>query len=151
MLALTNSQGTWIARCAKKELQQLTVFYPELIALDLDSLDEVSLGAYVWKYKNLALNFYEKSGLNVFAFKYEDLLKNPQDIGSKMLNFIGLDWSENILQHEKHYEQNKQYAGKTRGDRAIDVSRQQPKLVLSERDREVIASICQNPMEQYGY
>jgi hypothetical protein len=151
MRSLSNSQGSWIDRCAKNELINLISLYPEVAELNLDELDEVSLGAYIWKYKNLAVEKYRAKGLNIFPFKYEDLLENPQKVGTEILNFIGVDWNDNLLEHEKFYQANKAYAGKTRGDVPLNTSRKDPKLKLSESEINTIASICQEPMNIYHY
>lgn len=84
MRLLTNSQGSWIQRCAVAELIKLNQLFPEIQAIKLDDLDEISLGSYVWYYKNLAIDIFKKRGLAVFDFKYEDLLETPQEMMTKI-------------------------------------------------------------------
>ena len=46
--------GNWLNQYAKQELLRESLLIPEIRSLDLEILDEVSLGAMVWKYKNIA-------------------------------------------------------------------------------------------------
>lgn len=82
------TERNWINRCAKAELQNLSSLFPEINKLDLDSLAEIYLASYVWKYKNLALSIYQEKNLNLLSLKYEDLLNNPQLMMENILNFL---------------------------------------------------------------
>lgn len=151
MSALKNTRGSWIKRCGATELKRLIPFFPEINELDLTDLDEISLGAMVWKYKNQALDIYRQKGLQVFDFKYEDLVENPQSMMSDILNFLELPWSDCVLQHHKFHQQSKTYPGNTKGDKALDTSRthSQPKLTASERN--VIMSTAKELITYYQY
>jgi protein-tyrosine sulfotransferase len=145
-------QGNWLDFYVKEELIGLSSFLPDILALDLDNLDKVSLAAHLWNYKNIALEKYQKSGLNTFVFKYEDLLDNPGQVMGKSLNFVGLDWNDIVLHHKKHYSgHTKSYPGGTRGDRPINVSSQKRQPKLSHREIETISSICREQMLVYDY
>jgi protein-tyrosine sulfotransferase len=146
-------QGNWLNCYAKDELIRLgDNFFPEILALNLDKLDEVSLGAYVWKYKNLVIDKYKQAGFDVFAFKYENLLNNPPQVISKILNFVGLDWDNIVLNHQKYYDgDGKRYPGGTRGDRPINTSNKKRQLSLSKNEIESITSICREQMIIYNY
>jgi protein-tyrosine sulfotransferase len=151
MRSLTNIEGNWIERCAKDDIKDMVCLFPEIKDLDLDSLDEISLGAYVWKYKNLAIDKFKQNNLNVFDFKYEDLLENPRDIMSKMLDFVGLKWSDRVLNHEQFYNPNASYAGNTRGDKPLDKTRVNARLKFSEQEVNKVNSIGQELIDLYKY
>ena len=151
MKSLDMGKDSWINLYGKLEIKSLTSLFPEINDLNIDLLDEASMGAYIWKYKNLAIKKYQERKLNIFPFKYEDLLENPQKIASNLLDFIGLEWNESILEYNRKYKQGKQYAGKTRGDKPLNLDRKKPKLNLSDTEIETIASICNYPMKIYGY
>jgi hypothetical protein len=141
----------WLNVYAKEELIKAASVFPEILALDLDDLDEISLGAYLWKYKNLILDKFNNSGLNVFVFKYEELLEQPRAVITKMLDFLGLEWSDRPLNYNKYNDARRIYPGGTRDDRPIDRSRKQPKLNLSEGESELVNSICQEQMTIHEY
>lgn len=145
-------QGNWLEFFAQKELLSLSNFFPEIKTLNLANLDEVSLGAYIWKYKNYALEQYKKTNLDILVFKYEDLLDNPREIISKILHFIGLNWDDIVLSHNQYYNNDaKRYPGGTRGDLPINKSNKKRQFNLSQREIELVTSICQEQIIAYGY
>jgi hypothetical protein len=145
--------GNWLSCYAKEELVRLGHnLFPEILSLDLENLDKVSLGAYVWKYQNLAIDKYKQASFDTFVFKYENLLDNPRKIFSKILNFVDLEWDNIVLNHQKYYDgDRKRYPGGTRGDQPINVSSKQRQLNLSRSEIASITSICQEQMIDYGY
>ena len=146
-------QGNWLNCFAKEELLGLdSSFLPDILSLDLDSLDEISLGAYMWKYKNMALDKYKKAGFDIFVFKYEDLLDNPSRVITKIIDFLDLDWDDIVLNHQKYYERDqKGYPGGTRGYRPINKSNQKRKHNLSKHEVNLITSICDDQLIGYDY
>ena len=151
MSLLKNTQGSWIKRCGATELKRLIPFFPEINQLDLDSLDEISLATMVWKYKNQALNIYKAKGLQVFDFKYEDLVADPQTMMSDILKFLGLDWSDRVLEHHKFHQPNKTYPGNTKGDKALDTSRKSSQPKLTESEQNTVISLAEELINYYGY
>jgi hypothetical protein len=147
-----NKQGNWLNCFAKEELWKFDSFLPDILSLDLDSLDEIALGAYVWKYQNIALNKYKEAGFDIFVFKYEELLADPQKTIAKILDFINLDWDDIVLNHQKYYEgDKKRYPGGTRGDRPINILNKKRQLNLSKDEIELITSICREQIIAYDY
>ena len=143
--------GNWLNQYAKKELSKESVLVPEINNLQLDNLDEISLGATVWKYKNAALEKFKSAGFAVLSIKYEELLENPSQIIAGMLDFIDLEWHENLLKHHQSAPKHKDYPGGTKGNIPIDKSRKKPQLSLSDSEIKTIDSICQADMKLYGY
>ena len=148
----TTQKGSWLDLFAKDELLGLSSFFPEIKSLDLDRLSPIALGAYVWKYKNMAIAKYQQAGFDVFTFKYENLLDDPRQIISRILNFTNLKWDDIVLNHQQYYQgDKKRYPGGTRGDRPIDAANKQRRLNLAKSEIELITSICQEQMTVCGY
>ena len=150
MSSLKNSEGSWIERCGATELRRLIPFYPEIEQINIDNLDEISLAAMVWKYKNKALTIYREKGLNVFDFRYEDLLDNPQKMMSDILQFLELEWNDRVLEYHKFHQPDKTYPGNTKGDRKLDSSRVSADK-LTETQRNTINSIAEDIIAYYQY
>jgi protein-tyrosine sulfotransferase len=151
MSMLKNSHGSWIKRCGATELRRLSAFFPEIKQLDLEQLDEISLAAMVWKYKNQALDLYREKGLQVVDFRYEDLIDRPQATISDILEFLGLPWSDRVLEYHKFHQPNKTYPGNTKGDKALDSSRKSSQPKLTELERNTISSIAEELIARYNY
>jgi len=151
MLRWQQTEGNWIKVYGADELWQHSFIFPEILDLDIKSLDEVSLGAYIWKYKELTLKWCQQNNLSVYDFQYEQLLDNPSKIMAEIVDFIDLEWDESVMNHESQYSSDKRYPGGTDGSKAIDKSRKKPNLALSDQDIEIIASICGEEMKQYNY
>lgn len=151
MSLLKNSQGSWIERLGQKELNKLIPLFPEISDIPLEQLDEISLGAYVWYYKNLAIDRFKASGLHVFDFKYEDLLEDPKTIMTQILEFAGLPWSDQVLEYHKYHQPQKGYPGNTKGDKPLDKSRKNSSKNLKDIDKEMIVKIAYPLMTRYGY
>jgi hypothetical protein len=151
MRSLKNAEGSWIDRCAKNELYRHADLLPEIRSLNLDTLDEVSLGSYVWKYKNILIDKFRDAELNIKVFKYEDLLADPRSIMSDILDFVNLEWSENVLNHQNYYTKGQGYAGGTKGNKPLEKSRQKPEITLLRSEIDSITFICHEQMNIYGY
>lgn len=146
------NKGNWLDFYAKDELLKLSTFFPEINALKVNQLNKIEIGAYIWKYKNLAIAKYQQAGLKVFTFKYENLLNNPRLVIDKILNFTDLKWDEIVLNHQQYYDgDDKRYPGGTMGNQPIKSASQPRKLKLSRSEIASITSICQEQMADLGY
>lgn len=144
--------GNWLNCFAKDELLDMSSFFSEIESLDVDNLDEISLGAYVWKYKKMLIDQYQQAGFNVLTFKYENLLDNPRKTITKILNFTGLEWDDILLNHQKYYDGvDKRYPGGTRSDRPVEAANKKRQLNLAKSEIELITLICQDRMAACGY
>ncbi len=139
-----------------QELNNLTLLFSEIKNIDIENLREtnpVALGAYVWKYKMLALKLYQEQELNIYDFRFEELLDSPKTRLPELLDFIGVEWDDSVLSPEQSQEKRDKvvYAGGTRSDRPIDGTRKSPKLSLNQAEIDCINAICGKEMESYGY
>ena len=141
-------EQNWIQSYAAGELEYARQFFPEIG--DTGCLDEIELGANVWKYKNMALARFRQRGMNPMVVRYEALLEQPREIMSGVLAQIGLPWSEHVVEHWKHHGQRTMIGG-TRTDNPIDRSRLQPELALTPEERGRVLDICEELMVEFDY
>jgi hypothetical protein len=59
------------------------------------------IGALYWKYKTDPLFRYRKLGWPVLLIRYEDLVESPRWHLRQIVEFLGLRWSERLLQHDR--------------------------------------------------
>lgn len=152
MRAWKNPDGTnWLQKFAKPEMKKLYSLFPENTFPKIESLDEISLGAYIWYIKCLAISKYKANNIEVIDYRFEDLLEKPREVLSDILKFLELEWNDNVLNHEKFQAPDSRYIGNTRGDKPLDKSRKEPKLKLTKQEVEKITSICHKQMKQHDY
>jgi hypothetical protein len=150
-LVNSNSKTNWIERCAKTEIERLKPFYPEALGqYDLDQLSTIELGAIYWSYKNSYPKFMEDSGFSVFKFTYETLLTNQQETLQDIVDFLGIEWDDNLLNFHQ-VNPSKSLAGGTKTDRPIDPTKTNSLKGLSEQDIDTINQICYSVMQNYNY
>ncbi|MEO1390754.1 MAG: sulfotransferase [Cyanobacteria bacterium J06634_6] len=152
MLNLTNSEGSWINRCADSEIERLKPFFPDQLGgLMLSEISPLKKASLYWTYKNKYVNVLKQQGFKVFPFLYEDLLSQPEKTLRQMVDFLGIDWSEDLL---LFYQKNtgKSLAGGTRTDLPINTERANKlQSDLSAEDVAIINHICEPVMKIYGY
>jgi len=59
------------------------------------------VGALYWKYKTDALFSLIDARMPVIGIAYEDLVNNPKNELAKLVDFLGLQWENALLQHNK--------------------------------------------------
>ncbi len=133
----------WLQKHGKSELLRHGKIFPELMAIDFERTDQISLGAYIWKYKLKTRQLYTDSPLRNFSFVYEDLVANPKKEITPMLKDLELNWNDKILNHEEVHR-GKRYPGRTIGSRPIDQSRINPTLNLDEDEIKRVRSILKD-------
>jgi len=79
-------------------------FESELAQLNSADIDNISKRAIVWKIKSGLLNDFNKAGLPVYSFNYEDLIGKSDTVVKKMAKFLNLDNHESMLAHENVYQ-----------------------------------------------
>jgi protein-tyrosine sulfotransferase len=151
MRQLKVGKGTWLSTLGRFELRKLTTIFPQISQLDVDQLDDIAIGALLWKYKQRAIEVYRSYGLNVHEVRYEDILESPRQALAAVLGFIGVDWSDNVLNHEQHHDPRREHPGGTRADRPLDATRKQPTLALSGEEIARVEAVCREEMESFGY
>ena len=152
MLNLTNAKGSWINRCAKLELKRIRPFFPEVFAnLQISDLSAIEKASLYWACKNQYPALLQAQGFPVLVFQYENLLEDQKNTLTSIVKFLGLDWSDDLL---NFYQKNpgKSLAGGTRTNLPINRDRaSQLQSHFSQADVERIQQICEPVMKTYGY
>ncbi len=151
MLNLVNSEGDWIERCAMREIARLKPFYSqELAQYNWDKISKIELGSIYWLYKNKYPTILKNQGFDILIFKYEDLIQEQQKTLEKITDFLGLEWSNDLL---NFYQKNpsKSLAGGTRTDRPIDCTKAINLKGLTKDDIKLINQVCQPLIDNYNY
>jgi Sulfotransferase domain len=121
-------------------------FYPEykLEMTNIEKMNEVKFrkAAIYWRYKTSRYLSMVKAGYNVLPIHYELFVRNPISHLKVIMDFIELDWDDNLLNHhmQEHDETNNGYAvGNTLIKRPIDTeSIDKWKKVLTEEQEKAI-------------
>lgn len=58
-----------------------------------------AVAAFYWKYKTAAFFEYRAAGWPVLGVRYEDLTRQPRRELSRVVEFLGVDWEESLLDH----------------------------------------------------
>lgn len=152
MLKLSNSEGTWIDRCVDAELERLKPFFPEKLGkANLSERSQLEKAAIYWNTKNQYPAILQSHGFDVFPFKYEDLLQNPTETLTQIVQFLEIEWSDDLLNfHQKN--PSKVLAGGTRTNNPINAERASKlQSTLSATEVASINELCAPVMEAYGY
>jgi protein-tyrosine sulfotransferase len=140
---------SWLAALARHELARHRHYFPELTAERIAGLDDVRVGALLWKYKLRTLDVARSLGLAVMPVVFEALVTEPEATMRRLLAFLDLPWDPEVLAPELHHEG--PYAGGARGERPIDASRASTDGALSPAERSVVDELCAEEMARHGY
>lgn len=150
-LKVNENEGNWLKEYSAKELSLAKELFPNIETSILLSDDPTARGAYLWKYKTLALEFIkEKKANNVFVLKYEDLLASNESELKKLLNFLGLRWDHKISSYWKFQERTSRI-GKTSTDRPINKDNLFAPLNLTKEEKQTVLQITNSLARSYGY
>ncbi|OGW76815.1 MAG: hypothetical protein A3J52_02635 [Omnitrophica bacterium RIFCSPHIGHO2_02_FULL_49_9] len=149
-LLIKEEGKNWIDGYGIRELDRLKPLFPEINQLDVEHLDNISKGAYVWNYKAIAIADYAKAGYKENILRYEELLKEPECAMKNVLRPIGVGWSPEVLRHEKHHA-GKRYDGGTSGDKPLEINRSAFTHDLNPDEIQKINAICHTEMMKLGY
>jgi len=61
----------------------------------------IASAALYWKVKNNSMIYYENLGISITKVRYEDLVHNSSHIIQTILNYLDLEWEDNLLQHNE--------------------------------------------------
>lgn len=116
----------------------------------IDHRDCVFSGALCWALKNELPSLYKARNIDFHVVRYEDLVSNPRERIAEILDYIGADWSEEVLMHHQLHEGTS--IGKTSNTRPIDrKSVGQGKKNLSQEEQELVRNICGATAKSWGY
>ena len=116
----------------------------------IDRQDCVFIAALCWRIKNELPWRYRASNIDFYVIRYEDLVTNPRDRIAEILDYISVDWSEEVLNHQHLHKGIS--IGNTSNTRAIDQkSLQNGKRNLSQEEQELVKVICGDTALKWNY
>src|SRR5262245_29552729 len=105
-LKMTESQS-WLECCARPILETKIAqpAFRQMYATEIEQLRASGnawpkVGALYWKYKTEPLFRYRQHGWPVFLIRYENLVESPRWHLRKIVEFLGLNWNERLLEHD---------------------------------------------------
>jgi len=102
--------------------------------------EEVFLGALCWRLKQEVLNSCAH-GNSLYIVQYEKLIQNSEKEIRSILQFLNLQWHDNVLKH--HVLHSGISVGKTDSARPIDGNNLDKwKGFLSENDLKTVEKVC---------
>jgi len=117
---------------------------------EIDRRDCVFIGALCWRIKNELPSLYSARNIDFHVNSYEDLVTNPKDRIAETLDYIGIEWSDEVLMHHRLHKG--MSIGNTSNTRAIDKnSLGAGKKNLSREEQELIKSVCENTAQTWNY
>jgi len=118
-----------------------------------DNFWKVRWFAVYWNYKTQAYFDMQKDPYyNALGVRYEELCTQPKNTVSKICEFLGMSWHDDLLNHEckKHFETiNNVTNGGTVASRGIDLSSLN-KNEITQAEREVILEVNEELISQIG-
>lgn len=155
---------SWLENWIIRTIEFWKKSYPKLIEKHNDELSIadnstnklISLAALYWKIKTHSMIKYEKQNMSILKIKYEDLITLPKNEISKMVKFLNIPWSNNLLQHYKleHGEINSNgfTVGKNDPKRPIDAKSRGLYLQnLTNKEQKEIITITSDLMTKLNY
>lgn len=110
----------------------------------------VLLAALCWRVKQELLAVYQTRSLPLHVLYYEKLVAEKEGELRSILDFLGLPWHDDVLQHHRLHEGTS--TGLTENTRAIDEqSVEKWKKQLTAKELERIMAICGDLANQHGY
>jgi hypothetical protein len=110
----------------------------------------VITGALCWDIKNRLPQLYDAHGVDYHIVRYEDLIASPWNTIQSLLEYTGLPWHDNVLQH--HRLHSGVSVGGTNNEAPID-STNFGKWVkgLGNGQVAVINELCVETAQRFGY
>jgi len=109
MQNLKQNSTTWYNIWPERSLKFWKYTIPDFDKIYRDDLQKISnskdklisTASFYWKYKNLSYLNYEQNGSQTCKIKYEDFVTKPKKTLQKIVNFLNLEWEEDLLLHHK--------------------------------------------------
>jgi len=112
--------------------------------------DNIFIGALCWKVKNELPEKYITERIDYHVVKYESLVTTSGETIRQILDFIGVDWNDDVLRHHEMHEGKS--IGETSNKRPIDSSSiGQGVKNFSQGDIDIIEKVCRKTAEKWGY
>ena len=117
---------------------------------NFDRRDCVFIGALCWRIKNELPTVYKERNIDFHVVKYGELVANPKDRIKELLDFIGIEWSDEVLMHHRLHKG--MSIGNTSNTRAIDQSGVgSGKKNLSQEEQDLVKAVAGKTAQTWGY
>ena len=73
----------------------------EIKLVEKCNYSDCAVGALYWKYKNDSFFEYQKHGLKLIAVQYENLVTSPEYEINKIIDFLGVEYEDSLLNHHR--------------------------------------------------
>lgn len=101
--------ASWIDRYGRSILQALiqhpnvkAIYKKQYAALERQGLPVHLVGALYWEIKNQGFFDLLEHNKPVYAVRYESLVGSPEIELQKLSQFLGVSWSDSLLNHPEH-------------------------------------------------
>ena len=106
-LKMTEKQ-TWLEYCARPILES-KIAQPAFAAQFTAEIEQLrksdnawpKVGALYWKYKAESVFRYRQLGWPLLLIRYEDLVESPRWHLRQIVDFLGLEWNDRLLEHDR--------------------------------------------------
>ncbi|MBD3316359.1 MAG: hypothetical protein GF344_11285 [Chitinivibrionales bacterium] len=158
MITLKFGSSTWVEKYGYREIEKgisactgkEKAFFLECYANLRADANQVALAGLCAMVKSYLLNEYRKQGIETIKIRYEDLIINPRDTLSLLLQTLGLPWHDNVLQHDRLHSG--KCFGRTDAQRSIDASSLKKwENILAKTDRLAVESLVKSFVDTFGY
>lgn len=107
MKSLKVNNTTWYDKWPQKSLEfwRQTIpnfdsnFSEDLLKISNSNDKLLATASFYWKYKNRSYFDYEQNDSKTCKIFYEDLVENPKNTIQKIIDFLDVDWNDNLLNH----------------------------------------------------
>jgi len=118
--------------------------------MKIERRDSVFIGALCWRIKNELPSLYKNRKIDFHVIRYADLVRQPQEHIADALDYIGVDWDDNVLMHHRLHKGTS--IGNTSNTRAIDQnSLGAGRKNLSEEEQGLIKVICGKTASNWNF
>lgn len=87
----------------------------EIKLVEKNKFTDCAVGALYWKYKNDSFFEYQSHGLKQLAVQYENLVTSPEYEINKIVDFLGIEFEDSLLSHNRQQHGELESNGKAIG------------------------------------
>lgn len=118
--------------------------------MGVDRRDCVFMGALCWRIKNELPLLYKDRNIDFHEVRYADLVSDPKGRIAEILDYIGIEWSDEVLMHHRLHKGVS--IGNTSNTRAIDQSGVgSGKKNLSQEEQDIVKTVCGETALKWNY
>lgn len=164
MKTLQQDKTTWYNIWPKKSIEFWKFTIPDFKTKYSEDLKKISNSknkllanaSFFWKYKTESIFEYEKNKSTVCRIHYEDLVTNKKNSIKQLIKFLGVNWEDDLLHHDRKKHNFTDNQGITVGNTdtklpIFNKSVGRYREDLSSQEIEEIRDISGNLMEKLGY